>query len=219
MQFLFAIAALVVTAVLGAFTFQDVRSEPLSVDEKSPAITQTVEASAETQKEVETSKKIQETDASADSIQSPPSGGSVISVPEVPSQESETAILKVAKCDAERQSARDVAIAKLNQATEARLQEVFKSLNDQHRETVNAIYASADANITRITNDPILSASAKISLAKQYNDDAAALADAAYRNQQTFWQNQKTEIEASKQKALDQINSLLSEEYGKYLSK
>jgi len=134
----------------------------------------------------------------------------------VPVQDSN---IKIEQCKVTKESAYNDATLKINQATNERLQEVFNSLDQQYKEAVSKIYSYTDSQISRIMNEPSLTSASKLSLISDYNDDASEQAETLYNNQQTFWKNQKQEIENSKQKAIDQINLLLSEEYSKCLSK
>ncbi len=93
---------------------------------------------------------------------------------------------------------------------------------EQCKATKENNYNSAILKINQATNDRL-----KVtfdSLDQQYKTEAQKINDPyqlkiLYDNQQIFWKNQKAEIELSKQKAIDQVNLLLSEEYQKCLSK
>ena len=138
--------------------------------------------------------------------------------PTVPTTVKENVELKIEKCKATKQTFYDSAIQKLNVGIDKRLHEVFDSLQQQYEDEVNKIYSNNHIQITRVSTDPIMTGDQKLSLISEYNYDASQLANEAYKNQQIFWYNQKKEIEDSKQKAIDQISLLLSEEYTKCLN-
>jgi len=137
----------------------------------------------------------------------------------LPSTEQEKDLnLKIAKCKAVKQSFYDKSILKIDQATKNRLKEIFNSLNQQYKDATNKVFADADVQISRINNNSLLSATSKLSLIKQYNDDSIAKTEQLYQNQQIFWNNQKTEVKNNKQNAINKINQLLSEKYSKCLN-
>jgi len=96
--------------------------------------------------------------------------------------------LKIEQCKAVKEKTFNDATLKLNQVTNNRLQEIFNSLNEQYKQSIEKARSTEEMKFI-------------------------------YENQQIFWKNQKQEVETSKQKAIDQINSLLSEEYIKCLNK
>lgn len=134
-------------------------------------------------------------------------------------QKEESVDLKIEQCKATKENSYNNAILKLNQAIDTKLQETFNSLEQQHKEKVDKIYSNVDIQKSRIWNDTNLTGESKLSLVSSYNYDASEQVKTLYDNQQIFWKNQKQEIESSKQKAMDKINVLLSEEYSKCLSK
>lgn len=126
--------------------------------------------------------------------------------------------LKIAKCEANKQNSYDKSILKIDKATEDKLREIFDSLNQQYKDSVDKIYAETNINISRITNDSTLTGEMKTELIRDYNDSASEQINALYENQQTFWNNQKIEIENNKQNMIDQVNQLLNEEYSRCLN-
>lgn len=128
-------------------------------------------------------------------------------------QKDEDTDLKIAKCQAEKDSYYNNAILKINQAIEQKLQDAYNSLNQQYNDAVSKIYSDTKIQIDRISNDPSLTGTSKVSLISEYNDENSERVKVLYDNQQTSWKNKKTEIESTKQKAIDQINSYLAEVY------
>lgn len=124
--------------------------------------------------------------------------------------------LKIEKCKADKQTSYDSSIQKLNATVDKKLQEVFAALQQQYNDAVSKIYSNASIQISAI--DPMMTGVQKANLTSQYNYNASQLANEAYNNQQAFWGNQKKEIEASKQQAIDKINVLLNDEYQNCLS-
>lgn len=111
-------------------------------------------------------------------------------------QQTENTELKIAKCKAEKESFYASSVQKINQATDTRLKEIFASLQQQYKESMDKLFSSnADTK------------------------SASILAEAFYQNQQTYWKNQKAIVENSKQQAIDQINVLINAEYSKCLEK
>ena len=128
-------------------------------------------------------------------------------------QQKEDIKLKIEKCKAVKENTYNNAILKLNQITNARLEEIFNSLDQQYKNEVKKINDDTNAKISSLTGDYILFYS------QYYNDSALEKLENLYENQQTFWKTQKREVENAKQKGIDQINLLLSEEYNKCLAK
>jgi hypothetical protein len=131
-------------------------------------------------------------------------------IPTIPREEDVE--LKIEKCKAIEEKAYNDAILKINQATNAKLEETFNSLKQQYEDEVKKINDNTDTKLSNLSGDYILFYS------QAYNNEAIEKIGNLYENQQTFWKEQKREIENAKQKAIDQINLLLSEEYVKCLS-
>ncbi|HEY4489550.1 MAG TPA: hypothetical protein VJA87_03690 [Candidatus Paceibacterota bacterium] len=119
--------------------------------------------------------------------------------------------LKIARCEAEKDQAHSTALQQINQAADQRLKEVFASLEKQYQDAVEDIFAAV--GVDRISGDYSLSGFDKSLLLSESNYDATRQAEALYKNQQTFWLNQKAEIEASRKSATDKLDVRLSEEY------
>lgn len=128
-------------------------------------------------------------------------------------QKAEDPNIIIAKCKATKESSLDVATLKINQETEERLKVVFDSLNEQYEDAIYKLYASVDSQKSRIMNDDSLTATAKLNLIEQYNQDASVQAEKLYDNQQTFWENQKREIENNKETEVNKISISLNSEY------
>ena len=111
--------------------------------------------------------------------------------------QTEDSNMKIAKCQATKQSSYDDAVLRINQATEKRLQEVYSSLQQQYKDAITKIYSGTNAQTLPIAN---------------------IMAKSIYEEQQSFWQKQKTGIEKTKQTGMDQINAFLSTEYSKCIS-
>lgn len=120
--------------------------------------------------------------------------------------------LKIEQCKAVKEKTFNDATLKLNQTVDSRLEEVFNSINNQTEDEVKRINNDANAKISSVSDNYLF-------YNAYYNDNASYKLDKLHRDQQSFWYSQKREIENSKQKAIDQINSLLSEEYIKCLNK
>jgi len=127
--------------------------------------------------------------------------------------EVEDTSLKIAKCKATKESSYNQEVSELEESTQIRLKEVFNSLDEQYKVAVNKLYASVDIQKSRIRNDDSLTGTAKLSLIEQYNQEASTKAEELYENQQTFWQNQKQEIEDAKKTGINEINISLDAEY------
>ena len=115
--------------------------------------------------------------------------------------------LKIELCKATKEATYNDAVQKLNQAINNRLEEAFNSLSRQYKSEIKKINDETNAKISSLTGDYISFYS------QSYNNDAAEQMRRLYENQQAFWYSQKREIENSKQKAIDQINLLSSDEY------
>lgn len=158
----------------------------------------------------------QESKPSPSSEGAKPTGNSVIPTTVIP--QTENVELKIARCKAEKQFLYDSFIQKLNVATDKKLHEVFDSLQQQYNDTVSKIYSSRDSQIAYTKSESgILTGAQILSSMKQDSDNAAALVESLYQNQQTNWKNLKATIENSKQQAIDEINVLLNAEYSKCL--
>ena len=132
--------------------------------------------------------------------------------------QTEDASLKIAKCQAEKQSRYDQSIAKLDAGIQARLSEVFNSLNKQYQDSAKQVADRYRSDTQRIMSDTTLTADAKLELMRKNSAAEQREVDLLYQNQQTFWKNQKAEIEGRKQQATNEINTLLSAEYSKCIS-
>ena len=157
----------------------------------------------------------QESKPSTSSGGAKPTGNSV--TPTTVILQTESAELKIAKCKAEEESSYISSIQKINQTTDARLKEIFALLQKQYQDGVNNLYNIRDEQITRVKNDSSLTGTQRLSLIEQYSDSASEQADTLYKNQQTFWENQKKQIEDVKQSSIDKINVLISEQYNNCL--
>lgn len=127
----------------------------------------------------------------------------------IPTVQEEDINLKIAKCKAIKESSYDEAVLKINQSTEKRLKEVFDSLNQQYQDAVSKIYDGTDF----YDSDSVLTSEQRISLRDESNQSASALVDKLYTNQQTFWKNQKQEIENAKDTAISEVSISLNAEY------
>lgn len=162
-----------------------------------------------------------QTDTKQESKPSPSSGGakpignSITPTTVIP--QTENTELKIAKCKAEEESSYLSSTKTINQTIDARLKEVFASLQKQYQDGVNNLYNIRDEQITHVKNDSSLTGTQKLSLIEQYSDSASEQADTLYKNQQIFWENQKKQIENGKQSVIDKMNVLISEQYNNCL--
>mgnify|MGYP001582766424 CR=1 FL=1 len=152
----------------------------------------------------------QETKLSPNKGGAKPIGNSVTPTTVIP--QTENIELKIAKCKAKEESSYTSSVQTINQTTDTRLKEIFASLQKQYQDGVNDLYNIRDGQITRVENDSSLTGVQKSSLIKQYSDSASEQAEILYKNQQTFWENQKRQIEGSKQNSIDKIKALISEQ-------
>jgi vacuolar-type H+-ATPase subunit H len=120
--------------------------------------------------------------------------------------------LKIEQCKATKEVTYNAAVLKINQAISSRLEEVFNSINKQTEDEAQKINNDKNTKITNLKDNYVFYTS-------YYNGIAEKQLDSLYKNQQSFWYAQKREIESEKQKAIDQVNLLLGEEYNKCLDK
>ena len=126
--------------------------------------------------------------------------------------------LKIAKCQAEKQSRYDQSIAKLDAGIQARLSEAFNSLNKQYQDSAKQVADRYRSDTQRIMSDATLTADAKLELMRKNSAAEQREVNLLYQNQQTFWKNQKADIEGRRQQAVNEINALLSTEYSKCIN-
>ena len=127
-------------------------------------------------------------------------------------KEKENIDLKIEKCKAIKENTYNNTILKINQGVNSRLEEVFNSINKQTEDAAKKINDNKNAKISSYSGDNYMF------YLSYYTNVASNQLDNLYKNQQAFWYTQKREIENTKQKGIDQINLLLSEEYNKCLA-
>ena len=126
--------------------------------------------------------------------------------------------LKIAKCQADKQSRYDQSVAKLEAGIQARLSEVYNSLNKQYQDSAKQVADRYRNDTERIMSDSTLTGDAKLELMRKNSAAEQREIDLLYQNQQIFWKNQKAEIEGRKQQAVNEISALLSTEYSKCIN-
>lgn len=126
--------------------------------------------------------------------------------------QTEDSNLKIARCQAAKQSSYDAGILTFDQKVKDELQKISESLNIQYQKAVNDFRNNAATKKLEVDNLTV-SEFYKWSLRRQYDDEAIIKAQKLYSSQQTLLKNQKYALEDSKQEFINKINVLLSTEY------